>query len=604
MNVKIENTSLFCRLCQTLLPTHSIVDGINKFCCRGCQAVFNILSARNQLIDFENHPVFQQALQSGLVSNPELLEHIHQQKKEFKEEHKESFYMEINEMWCPSCAEIIRLMLLKEKGVFECSVDYTTDLASVKFFPRFISKERIEEIIEKLGYRSAKIQTKEQIIVSKELYLRFGIAAFCSLNVMMFAYPLYATYFDYDGEEYGRLFAWLSFFISLPVLFYSATPIWRRFLSSVKLGIFGMESLVAIGVGAAFGVSTYELWRGGTYVYYDSMTVIIALVLLGKIIETKAKFSAKESMLRLSLAVPRRGRKKFPNGDLAYVLVKEIYKNDVLVVYQGEKITLDGQVIEGGGTCDESLMTGEATPVVKKIGDTILGGTILIQGSLTYKIIQEPKNTALQAIIELIEQDISHKTIYVRAADHIIRWFVPLVIFIAVFTGFISGFYPSNDDLFPFQTAFLRVLSVLLISCPCAIGIAAPTAESHILHRLAQQGAIVRNRGCLVHLGKESVILFDKTGTVTEGHFTVQEGLNLLSPQDCNALYSLTLQSLHPVACAIGKALEGAQKILIKDVEEVIGYGMCALVEGKKYYVGSARFLEQVNIPVKEKKKI
>ena len=160
-----------------------------------------------------------------------------------------------------------------------------------------LSKQAIFALITSLGYKPFIFETAERQSVSKNLSLRFLIAAFCSLNVMMFAYPLYATYFDYDEEQYGTLFAWLSFYFSLPVLFYCAYPIFRRFWTSFKAGFFGMEALVVMGVSTAFGLSCYELFTGGNKVYFDSMTVIIAFVLLGKIIESKAKFSSKDSLL-------------------------------------------------------------------------------------------------------------------------------------------------------------------------------------------------------------------------------------------------------------------------------------------------------------------
>jgi heavy metal translocating P-type ATPase len=589
---------LECALCSEKTTSHPIIEGPNAFCCAGCHAVFNILSSKQQLDGFQNHPIFLQALTSGLISNPALLETIQKQKSEILDGEREKLYLEIGEMWCPSCAEVIKLIVSKEKGVVNCVVDYSTDLAAIEFSPRYLSRDQIIGLIKQLGYAPKSLDSAERKAVSFDLYLRFGIAAFCAINSMMFAYPLYATYFSYDGEGYGLLFAWLSFAASLPVVFYSAMPIWRRLFNSLKTGLYGMETLVFIGVSAAFGLSLFQLIHGSTQVYFDSMTVIIVFVLLGKIIEAKAKFSAKEALVQLTRSIPRRGRKRFPDGSLSFVPVKEIQRGDFLVVYPGEKIALDGVVTEGEGACDESLMTGEAIPMTKRYGDTVLGGTIVVQGQFTYQVANCQEESALQKIIEMVEHDIGHKSMYVRAADHIVRWFVPTVMAIALIAALSYWFFPAAADPTPGITAWLRAMAVLLISCPCAIGIAAPTAESHLLNGLAALGAIVRNRGCLPFLGKETAIVFDKTGTVTEGRYVVHSGLEGLAQEDQEALFSIASLSMHPVAIAIARSLADMNKQPVAKIEEVIGFGLKATVNSCDYVLGSSRYLQSLGISI------
>lgn len=581
------------------LPSHPILDKERAFCCSGCHAVFNILLTKNQLDCFQEHPIFLQAMKSGLISNPALIEHIQRQRAEIVETERERLTIEVGEMWCPSCAEIIRLMLLKERGVIHCVVDYTTDLASIEFSPRHLSKDQVFDIISGLGYSPKSLNSADREAVSFNLYLRFIIAAFCSLNIMMLAYPLYATYFNYDGEGYGKLFAWLSLFVALPVITYCAWPIWKRVLASMKVGLFGMEMLICIGVFFSFALSLYELMSGSTFVYFDSMSIIVTFVLLGKIIEARAKFSAKESLIRLSRSTPRKGRKRFPDGSMEFVSVKDIHPQDILVALTGEKISMDGIVIEGEGACDESLMTGEAMPIIKKEGDRVLAGAIFIQGHMAYKVTSSAEDSALAKIVEMVERDIGHKSVYIRAADKIVRWFVPLVIAIALLTAIVCVAWNIRDPGKTVnETALLRAVAILLISCPCAIGIAAPTAESHLLNGLAALGAIVRNRGCLFQLGSESMVVFDKTGTVTEGRFSVISGLESLNPNDRHALYSLASQSTHPIAMAIAAATFSAEPkaVLFERIEEVAGQGLKGIVCGTVYYLGSAKFLRLNNI--------
>jgi heavy metal translocating P-type ATPase len=590
----MTTSSSVCTLCGLDLSTHFVMEENQPFCCHGCQVVFRILSTQNQVANFTEHPIFKQAVQSGLISNPALLEQIHRNKSLLDTHETERLYLEIQEMWCPSCAQVISLLLLQEKGIKSCIVDYTTDLASIEFAPRFISKDRISAMIAKFGYHPISLENSHDQAISGSLYLRFIVAAFFSLNIMMFAYPLYATYFAFDDQGIGPLFAWLSLFASLPVLIFSAQPILRRFYYSLKTGLFGMEVLVVLGISSAFGLSLYELYTGGIKVYFDSMTVIITFVLLGKIIESKAKFSAKSSLARLSRSLPKRGRKRFDNGLQKFIPIKDIVKNDILVVLTGEKIILDGIVIEGEGACDESLINGESMPVIKQIGQVVLGGTILKQGILAYKVSSTKEDSSLQRIIAMVQQGMEHKAQYVRFADQIVRWFVPAVILIALCTAICCHFFFILQEG---DSPIMRAISILLISCPCAIGIAAPLAESHLLNALAKLGVIVRNRGCLAYLGNETLFIFDKTGTLTEGKFTVLEGLEKMDEKGLEVLKAMGVCSIHPIALAIDQAINRLPCKLDK-VEEFAGKGIKASKDGFTYYLGSESFFGEAGIPI------
>ncbi len=592
-----------CALCQSPLATQSYCAPDSEeehFCCTGCQVVYQILKTQNALEQFHEHPVFRQALQAGLITNP----HLHfskQEEAQIPEEDFHKLHLTIQEMWCPSCAQVIHLILMQEKGIRHCVVDYSTDLACIDYTPRLISKDKIIRRIREIGYQPQSLQDPRQQAISRSLLLRFIVAAFFALNVMMFAYPIYATYFDGDTEGYAMLFAWLSLAGSLPVLCYSAWPIWRRCWTAWQVGIWGMETLVCLGVAAATGLSLYELWQGSPYVYFDSMTVIIAFVLLGKMIELRAKFSAKDALVKLSLALPRRGRKRLESGEEQFVAMKDIQSGDCLIVRMGEKIVLDGIVEAGTGACDESLMTGESLPVPKQPGALVLAGSLLQQGYLEVRVTARLEETALHRIIDMVGQDVEHKTRYVRAVDQIVKWFVPLVLCLAVATAFVCivGEITDNGKTV-WQTALIRAVSVLLISCPCAIGIAVPLVESHLLNCLAKVGVIVRNRGCLSFLGKETAVVLDKTGTVTEGQFKVCQGLEKLSFDEQRLLKGLVARSLHPIALAIDAALL-CPPLAFQQIEEIVGRGLKGRWQSREYYLGSADFLKQQGISVELK---
>ncbi len=596
----LSETNIVCALCQNVVAKHyhRIEEDEAVFCCKGCQVVYYILKAQNALEKFQEHPVYRQALQAGLITNPNLQFSKHEEEK-IPEEDFQKLHLTIQNMWCPSCAQVIHLILLKEKGVRQCVVDYSTDLAFIEFTPRLISKDKILRLICQLGYQPHFLQDPRQKAISRTLMLRLIVAAFFSLNVMMFAYPIYATYFDGgNAEGYAKLFAWFSFIGCLPVLLYSGWPIWRRCYVGLKVGIWGMEALVCMGVAAATGLSLYELWRNSPYVYFDSVSVIILFVLLGKVIESKAKFSAKDALVKLSLALPRRGRKRLATGEELFFPIKDIQPGNLLVVRMGEKIVLDGIVVEGSGACDESLMTGESLPVAKQIGSCILAGTLLQQGHLVVKVTASLEETTLQRIIDMVGKEIGHKSRYVRAADSVVRWFVPFVMGLALTTGCICLFWGITDGgQTVLQTAIIRAVSVLLISCPCAIGIAVPLAESSLLNVLAKLGILVRNRGCLAFLGRETLFVFDKTGTVTEGCFSVCAGIEILSFEEKQILKGLVAHSLHPIAVALQTVLL-CPVATFETIEEIVGKGIQGVLHGKKYYLGSAAFFAQQGISV------
>lgn len=575
-----------CTLCSLVLPPNAIEDAHLSFCCHGCHAVYRILSTAGQLnAEFSQHPVFLQAVDSGLIANPDLLNQIREKKTDIFEE-KNKLHLEIQEMWCPSCAEVIRLILLRKNGVVRCLVDYATDLAVIEYNPKKISQEEIKKIITSLGYRPQPLQDVETRKISRKMLFRFVIAAFFALNVMMLAYPLYATYWDLGSKEYTPLFAWLSMVASLPVLTYCAWPIYKRFIVSCRVRLFGMETLVVMGLISAGILSVIGLSDGSYHVYFDSMAVIIAFVLLGKIIETKAKFSSKESLLRLVKTLPRRGRKRFSDGSEVFVPVKELCIGDIVVAYTGEKIVVDGIVEDGEGACDESLISGESIPLVKKKGDKVISGAIVKQGMVLYRVNAPSDDSTLSRILSMITTDLEKKSPYVRPVDRIIPWFVPLVIMLAILTALLSETQP-----------WLRAIAVLLISCPCAIGIAAPLAESSLIQALGEMGVVIRNRGCLSWLGKETIFAFDKTGTITEGRFQVLEGLENLTSKQKQILKTMAMRSIHPISLAISEALN-VMSLAGEKTLEIPGKGIKGEFGLEIYYLGSESFFRELGINV------
>lgn len=579
---------VFCGLCQLPCTDKLINDNDRVYCCQGCRAVYSILSSKGILENFKAHPIFEQALKNGLISNPIL--HEAQKDLDYPEREHEKFYLDIGGMWCPSCAEVIQWILGKEKGVTSCSIDYSTDLAIIRYLPRFISKDTILKIIQQLGYQPKYIHDLVNQPIDRQLKIKFIIAAFCSLNLMMFATPLYASILNTDIQKLGNLFAWISFFTVLPVIFYSALPIIKRSWTSLSIGKLSMESLAVLGISSAFILSTLTLFNGGNQVYFETLSVIITFILLGKIIESKAKFSSKNALFKILRSLPKKGRKQLKDGSEQYVPIKEIALNDIIIILTGEKIPLDSVVINGEGVCDESLLTGEAQPISKNVGDLVYSGSILLQGKLACLVKSQSDDSTLNKIVSLVEQEIIHKKKSYRLTDVISQKFVPIILAIATLTFAITIFLEISDPgLTVAQTAFFRSLAVLLISCPCAIGIATPIAESRLIHVLADAGALVRNRDSLQYLGRESVWIFDKTGTLTEGNFTLINGVEQIPHQLYPILKGLCSSSNHPLSKTLLKQIPGSI-INPLSINEFPGKGLLGIFPSGQYVLGSANF--------------
>lgn len=572
LETKNQKNPSSCVLCEQPLGQNAS----EKFCCKGCEAVYQILATQKCLEMRGEHPLFLQAVKYGVISNPSL-------KLKLGASGKERYALEIRGMWCPACATLIALLLTDLPGMNGCRVDYMTDFAAIEFDPMQLSKERIRKTIETFGYQCFELNDPKRKAREFSLYLRLAVAFFCAMNVMMFTYPLYTTFFDFDGEKMAPLLAWISLALTLPVITYSAMPIYRRLALSIKQGKTGMETLVVIGLTASMALSLIEMIQGTYHVYFDTVTMLVTLLLLGKVIEQGAKFSAKEAWYQLHRTLPNKARKR----DGSIVPLKEILEGDELMILQGEKIPLDGIVLEGEGACDESSLTGEAMPIPKRRGDSVISGALLQTGVLHIQAVTTEEKSSIQQLLNSVETELSHKTDSVTMIDQISAWFTPLVIAIA---------FSALPLLFvlgvPIGEALIRALAVLLIACPCAIGIAAPLVDARLIRAFSFSGAIVRNRDVFKNLAKATLFLFDKTGTLTEGELQVVKGIENASEKELIAIKSLASLSTHPIAIALQKALPYASSS-IENFQETPGLGMQGSLEGKTYCIGSVRFMQE-----------
>ncbi len=362
-----------------------------------------------------------------------------------------------------------------------------------------------------------------------------------------------------------------------------------------------MNLLVAIGTTVAYLYSFFVLVFPSMFpedmrhLYFDSAAAIITFVLLGRYLEHRSKIKASEFMKKLLNLKPQKAR-IIVDGKEIEIPAENIVKGDTVIVRAGEKIPADGKVLKGTGEVDESMLTGESLPVPKKEGDSVFGGTVLISGFLTFKAEKTGKDTVLNQIVKLLLEAQSKKPKIGRIADRITAYFVPSILIIAILT--FDLWFLLSENL---QYAILSSVSVLIIACPCALGLATPIAIVSAVGRGAKEGILFKNPEVIEILKDIDVVIFDKTGTVTEGKFKVADS-SLEDKHLSNIVYAVESKVNHPLAVAIVDFLTktGVDKSLQVDKLDLIhGKGVRALVEGKEILIGNLKLMEEKNIPVK-----
>jgi Cu2+-exporting ATPase len=573
-----------CTLCSLEIGSVFSSDSGEKFCCKGCKVVYQILKASGQQTFYQNSNIFRQAVSFGLISNQELSQQpVNAENKEFKRAQ-----FEIEGMICPSCKDLIEIVLGKIRGIKKVFIDYALDIGTIEFYPMQISLDEIFLKISSFGYNPKKFGDKKTLKVSKELYLRLAVASFASLNIMMFSYPIYEKVLGIDTEGFDGLFGWLSFFLTLPIMFYCLTPIFKKAFLGMKFNFWGMESLITIGSASSFVLSLYALINHLDHIYFDTLSMIAVFALWGRSIEYKAKKSATEKLFELQRQLPKKVRVKDGEGNFYFKPLKEMDIGDVFYTFTGEKIVSDGLIVEGKGSVDESLLTGEPDWIFKEKNDKVIGGSFLCSGNVCIKVTKKIEETLYYRIVELLKLDLNPRKNYTGILEHLLKFFVPFILFSAFLIALIV--YP----IYGFQESFLRFLSLLLISCPCALSISFPLVEAILILKLTKLGVIVRDREALRKLPVIDVIAFDKTGTLTEGKFKILSKLDL-SSEYRRILKGLSSFSNHPVCVAINQCLE-EQPLTFNEIEEVVSRG----VKGKRgddlYLLGSKSFINSHGI--------
>jgi heavy metal translocating P-type ATPase len=535
-------------------------------------------------------------------------------------------------MWCPACAWLIEETLRRTRGVSEAKAFFFSDLARVHYFPELIAPKEIIGRVSRLGYRASLFEgEKERAEEKRSLLIRLGVSSILTFNIMMMAFALYYGFLEDLTAAGVRLLSWPLWLMATPVVFYGGWPILKKGVGSLLHRAPTMEALISVGALSAYGYSFFRMLQGSIHLYFDTAAMIVTLVLVGKYIELLARRKVSKGVAELYELDVRKARispPALPTGPLRpaetpqgggakgnpdsrsrsggelrpletgerWVPAAEVRAGDLFFVIAGERIPLDGRVVSGKGHVDESFLTGEARPVRKGPEEEVRGGALLADGVLSLRATRTGKEGSLSRVIDLVQEALSLKIPAEVIADRITRRFVPAVFLIALGAGLIL--HASGT---PGEEALLRSLTVLVISCPCALGIAAPIGKVASVGAARRRGILIREPGALEEVKDLDTWVFDKTGTLTEGSFELLE----IWPEEgqketLKIIAAIEASSSHFLSAAVlRKAREAGVEIeAAVDFREDEGLGAKGTVAGKTAAIGSRTFMAREGMAI------
>jgi heavy metal translocating P-type ATPase len=502
-----------------------------------------------------------------------------------------SLNLTVSQMWCPACAWVIEEALRRSPGVLSASCNFSTDRVRCDYNPLLSSPQQIIRSINSLGYQAFLAGEGAGAKEKRREFIRFAITTFLTTNVMMLSFALYSGFFTEFSRETIWKLSWPIFIMASVVLFYGGHTIYRRAWAGITTAAFSMETLITAGSFSAYFYSIYGLLSGSIHLYFDTASMLITLVLLGKLLERRAKDEVQQDLANFFSLRPTKVRicsEQYPQG--RYVSTDNLRKEDIFKAELSEVIPADGLIVSGEGSVDESSLTGEPYPVTKKTGDRVKSGTQVIRGMFKIKAEGVREDSIVGQMITIMENALSKKTPFEGKTERALQWFVPVVIALAVGTGLVCLLSRLS-----FDEAVIRAVTVTVISCPCTLGIAIPMARVAGISLAGRKGILVRDFSSFEQAGRVDSFVLDKTGTVTKGQWSLlkMHPVGSLAEKELLGLAaSLERESDHLIAAEIMReAAKHRAKLVTLQGLEVFENGISAVLDGEKVKIGSRGFL-------------
>ncbi|MBM7634394.1 heavy metal translocating P-type ATPase [Geomicrobium sediminis] len=520
----------------------------------------------------------------------------------------ESITFDISGMTCAACANRIEKKLSKTDGVSKANVNFALENVTVEYNEGTIDKQGLVDSVQKIGYTLQEQQSKEDTVDAKEKEIRHQTGKFIFAAILTF--PLLwtmVTHFEFTSFLYmPEMFMnpWVQLALATPVQFIAGAQFYVGAYKALKGKSANMDVLIALGTTTAYFYSIflgYEWQVGGGQgmpeLYFEAAAVIITLVILGKLFEVRAKGRTGKAIEKL-LNMQAKTARVVRDGLEVEIAVEDVQVGEQVIVRPGEKIPVDGVIISGSSAIDESMITGESIPVDKKKDDNVIGSTVNKNGSLTFEATRVGKDTALAQIIKVVEDAQGSKADIQRVADRVSGVFVPIVVLIAIGSFLAWYFIIEPGDV---RSALVPLITILVIACPCALGLATPTSIMAGSGRAAEMGVLFKGGEHLENTRSVTTVVLDKTGTITKGEpeltdVILADGLD--EEEILSKVASAEKNSEHPLAAAIVTGIEDRQ---IKfenptDFEALPGAGIKAMVHGEQIFVGTRKLMRQSNL--------
>ncbi|MBP6285178.1 MAG: copper-translocating P-type ATPase, partial [Paludibacter sp.] len=507
-------------------------------------------------------------------------------------------------MTCASCAGSAESIVKYEPGVVNASVNFATGNLTVEYLPNMTDAAKLKKAVQSIGYDLLiEDETNQQETLEAIHTQKFQKLKTKTIWAVILSLPVVVIGMFFMDMPYANEIMW-SF--STPVVLWLGRDFFINAWKQTKHRSANMDTLVALSTGIAYLFSVFNMlfadfWhqRGlHAHVYFEAAAVIIAFILLGKLLEEKAKGNTSSAIKKLMGLQPKTVIVIQADGTEKQTAIEEVNADDVILVKPGEKIAVDGMVTSGSSYVDESMLSGEPVPVLKNENEKVFAGTINQKGSFQFKAVKVGKETMLAHIIKMVQDAQGSKAPVQKLVDKIAGIFVPVVIGIAILT-FILWFVLGGDN--GIVQGLLAAVTVLVIACPCALGLATPTAIMVGVGKGAEKGILIKDAESLELAKKVDAIILDKTGTITEGRPEVT-GVQWLNNDDAtkDILLSIEKQSEHPLAEAVVKHLDGATTTTLTQFDSITGKGAKANHNNETYFVGNKKLLAENNISIAE----
>ncbi len=594
-----------CTHCQlefdeSVMITEQEGDQTLYFCCKGCEGVYHLLKADGLESFYEKRG--KQTLDPATPKTNDDLERFDLEgfrKKYIRTtaEGLSEINLIIEGIHCSACVWLNEKVLHQTEGIIEATINYSNNKARVVWDDEVIALSKIIETIRAIGYNAypydPRLQEERAVKTRNDYYTRILVAVFATMNIMWIAVAQYVGYFSGIEAQYKNILNIAEFILATPTLFYSGWIFFRGAYYGLKNRFVNMDVLVAAGASLAYFYSIYAMVTQHGEVYFDSTTMIITFVLVGKYLEVLSKKRAADTLDTIIGTMPTEAT-VVTGDEKALVAVENIEPGDILELKPGEKVAIDGTISVGTALFDESSLTGESEPVLRREGDAILSGTLCLDSVVRYRATKHANESLLFTITEMLSDAVTKKPRIEQLANEISGWFSLAILSIALLT-FAGWWYFGGD----FERALIVGISVIVIACPCALGLATPMATLVGISRAAKHGLLFKEASLLETMAKSDLLALDKTGTITEGKPSVVN-VTFFDGYDPALLLALVQSSNHPVSQGIERYLsdhhDGLKAPSLQMIRSIEAQGITARHQETEILGGNAALMRSHGI--------